>query len=511
MPYNLDNFAAIHRQIRTKSKHLGLKRYVKVGLKEICKDQTMFISPELNLPLTSYKKSYQQNSFKDWVDFFLDHRVSSHTKSLQAEAYLDPILQNLDIDALNWLDQPEQVEQFLLVQHQQTCSNFQTYIQGRKQRQSRMYFPTVSHAFEFLVKVAPVKAVDGAWLYSMLNHYAQANCKDLIYIYLEELGLGHFNANHVTLYQQLLDRYELTQDSEQLDDCYYEQAAIQLALAYAPASYQALVIGFNLGYEQLPLHLLITNYELAELGIDPHYFNLHITIDNAHNGHAQKSFQTFIQHFHQAEDGQAYLDWVKKGYALNDLGKSSTQIINSLDLESTALTVFERKALIGQYIHNQKCQFSGKTINEWLANPDQVADFLKVLIEKGWIIKNAPAEHSRFWNMIDGSGGKMFGVFNATEKQIIRDWIQGPALATRLPSISSTHASVQVENFRPNDRLRLNTLEQELQRCESVEQKVELLIPYAAPHLHYTEIGLWATRQLSQLLFPFQAQAMRSV
>ena len=35
-----------------------------------------------------------------------------------------------------------------------------------------------------------------------------------------------------------------------------------------------------------------------------------------------------------------------------------------------------------------------------------------------------------------------------------------------------------------------------------------LLIPYVTPHMHHQEVGLWATRQLSQLLFPFQIQAM---
>ena len=47
-----------------------------------------------------------------------------------------------------------------------------------------------------------------------------------------------------------------------------------------------------------------------------------------------------------------------------------------------ALKVFQNKALIGQYIHNQKCQFSGKTINDWLSDPDQITDFLQVMIEK---------------------------------------------------------------------------------------------------------------------------------
>jgi hypothetical protein len=51
------------------------------------------------------------------------------------------------------------------------------------------------------------------------------------------------------------------------------------------------VIGYNLGYEQLPLHLLITSYELNELGIDPYYFTLHVTVDNAGSGHAHKAVQ----------------------------------------------------------------------------------------------------------------------------------------------------------------------------------------------------------------------------
>lgn len=470
----------------------------------------MFVSTELSLPLSPNKNhNYQIKSFKDWVDFFQDTEISTYTKTEKAESYLSDLIKNLNIDTLGWLDQPAQVEQHLLEQHHQICATFQAYVNRRKQQQPREYFPTVSHAFEFLAKVAPVKLVDGAWLYSTVPNCNQPELKDLIYIYLEELGLGHPRANHVTMYQDLLSHYELNSYAEHLDDSYYEQAAVQLALAYAPAKYLSLVIGFNLGYEQLPLHLLITNYELAELGIDPHYFNVHITIDNVHNGHAQKSLQAFIQHFNQAEDPQIYLELIKKGYVLNDIGKSSSQIIKELDIGQMALKVFQNKALIGQYIHNQKCQFSGKTINDWLSDPAQITEFLQVMIEKGWIVKDAPVEQSRFWKMIDHPEGKMFGVFNATEKQIIKDWIQGAGLATRLSSRSATPSQAKIEPAMSRmDQQRLNQLKSRFMRCEGAEQKIDLLIPYTAPHMHHTEIGLWATRQLSQLLFPFQTQAM---
>lgn len=40
------------------------------------------------------------------------------------------------------------------------------------------------------------------------------------------------------------------------------------------------------GFEQLPLHLLTTVDEMRKLGMDAYYFQLHISIDNGHSGHA---------------------------------------------------------------------------------------------------------------------------------------------------------------------------------------------------------------------------------
>ncbi len=445
-------------------------------------------------------------SFKDWVAVFLDGQISKTIKTQLAEQYLQQLMSELDLSTASWLDQPDQAEAHFLEEHHRTCGLFQAYLSRRKQGASREYFPTVSHAFEFLYRVAPTKWVDGSWLYSTLEQANPPVVKDLVHIYLEELGLGHPLANHVTMYQDLLQTYELTAYTEQLEDAYYEQAAVQLALAYAPPEYLPLVVGFNLGYEQLPLHLLITNYELAELGINPHYFNVHITIDNAHNGHAQKSLQAFVDLYHAAEDPERYLELVKQGYVMNDLGKSSTQIVYELNLDQQVLKLLQQKAVIGQYIHNQKCQFSGKTINDWLSEPEQIQDFLEVMMEKGWIQRGQPAEQSRFWKLIDNPEGKMFGVFNATEKQMIRDWIQGPVLAKRLSS-HQLHRQPLVVNTQ--QQRQLEQLKLYLKQCENDEEKLELLIPYVAPHAHYQQPGLWATQQVSKILFPFQPQAVQ--
>ncbi|KGT48775.1 MULTISPECIES: iron-containing redox enzyme family protein [Acinetobacter] len=467
----------------------------------------MFTSTEFCLAVSPIQNiAHQPTNFKDWVNFFQDEQISKTTKTHSAEQYLSHLIKHLDLSSLSWLDHPEHAGSHFMEDHHKTCSIFQDYLARRQQGGQREFFPTVSHAFEFLYRVAPTKMVDGSWLYSTLDHADQAAVKDLIHIYLEELGLGHPQANHVTMYQDLLNTYELSTYAEQLDDRYYEQAAVQLVLAYAPPEYLPLVIGFNLGYEQLPLHLLITNYELAELGINPHYFNVHITIDNAHNGHAQKSLQAFVDLYRSAEDPQRYLEMVKQGYLLNDIGKSSTQIVRELDLDQQVLKLFRQKALIGQYIHNQKCQFSGKTINEWLSQPEQIHEFLHVLMKKSWIQRGQPAEQSHFWKLIDDPDGKMFGVFNATEKQMIRDWIQGPELARRLSSHQLHMPSPVVDR---QQQRKLEELRLHLRQCENHEEKLELLIPYIAPHCHYIQPGLWATQQVSKILFPFQTQALQ--
>lgn len=469
----------------------------------------MLANTTFYLPVPHLQKHHHQlKKHKDWVDFFLDEQVSNTIKTERSEQYLIQYMNEMNTDEVNWLDQPQLVESHLLEQHHTICQSFQNYVARRKANASREYFPTVSHAFEFLYQVAPVKMVDGSWLYSTLQQPNNESLRHLTYIYLEELGMGHPRANHVTMYQDLLQRYELSDFAEQLDDAYYEQAAVQLALAYAPTEWMPLVIGFNLGYEQLPLHLLITNYELAELGIDPHYFNVHITIDNAHNGHAQKSLKAYLENFAIAEDQTRYLELVKIGYLLNDIGKSSTQIIQELNIEKLALKVFKNKALIGQYIHNQKCQFSAKSINEWLSDPNQIQDFLKVMMDKGWIIQGQPVEQSRFWSLIDQAEGKMFGVFNATEKQIIKDWIQGTDYTRRLSQLTAVNDS-SLNYVSPQTQQDITAIKHRLNLCDTTQEKIELLSPYIAPHRHYKDIGLWATQQMSQLLFPFQTQAIR--
>ena len=332
-----------------------------------------------------------------------------------AQTFLDAQLQRAaDLPE----DMPEDMSalQSFVEQHSvDVARQYADYLSARKQGSPRQFFSNKAHALYFLQAVSPTKLVDGAWLYGLLPHWRDPRFEGLICTYLEELGDGSPAQNHVVIYRKLLAEHDL-QDSSAIDDQRYLQGAIQLALGVCGADYLPEVIGYNLGYEQLPLHLLISSYELSELGIDPYYFTLHVTIDNASTGHAHKAVQAALDLMPLEADRADFLRRVSRGYRLNDLGQGSRAIIEGFDLPRELLAMLERKRAFGQHMHSDYCRFEGQTVNQWLAQPGQIGAFLKALEDKGWIQHNQDPANSRFWQLIEGAGAAMFGVFSGYEK-----------------------------------------------------------------------------------------------
>ena len=261
-----------------------------------------------------------------------------------------------------------------------------------------------------------------------------------------------------------------------------------------------------MGYEQLPLHLLITNYELKELGINSQYFNLHITIDNIDNGHANLSIKALEKIYSKFKDKDSFMDKVKAGFALNNKGLASLQIIKNLNLEALVLKILKRKALVGNVIHSDKCTLNNRSINEWLSEPNLVEEFVELLIDKQWIKMDRDPEESRFWQLISHEDGKMYGVFNSTEKQIIYDWIAGE---------HSKHFDLNTQKITPADKNKndfmfsylsdgeLEEIQHQISATGNLAMKMNKLLPYLAPHAHHSEIGLWCTQRFVNFLFPF--------
>lgn len=395
---------------------------------------------------------------------------------------------------------PEQLEGWIEQGVARVAEQYSAYLQERHAGGPRRFFSGRSHAMFFLQHVAPTKRVDGAWLYGLLPHWADHRFHGLIRTYLEELGDGDPALNHVALYQKLIADVDCDPGYALADD-YYVQGAIQLALGQHGAAFLPEVIGYNLGYEQLPLHLLITSFELNELGIDPHYFTLHVTIDNASTGHARKAAQSVLSLMPMGAERDEFYRRVVQGYKLNELGIGSTAVIQSFDLEQEVIAMLERKRSFGQHMHSDYCRLEGRTINEWLGTPDQIPAFLEALLKKGWIKRDEDPANSRFWTLIDGAGAPMFGVFSGYEKQLLWDWIAGERVveesatnAFRFQFRGKSSGPLEVPTSLVQTDPDLQGLIRDLKHCAPGE-KMSLLKDFMCPAMHATPAGLYATRE----------------
>lgn len=416
------------------------------------------------------------------------------------------------------------------VNTEQVGMRYRQYLDARKAGGPRRYFANKSHALYFLKSVAPTKMVDGAWLYGLLDRWDDERFSALIQIYLEELGEGIPDKNHVVIYKKLLATHGCDQ-WDALSESHYVQGTIQLALARHAAEFLPEVIGFNLGYEQLPLHLPITAYELNELGIDAYYFTLHVTVDNAATGHARKALQGLHDALPRVADKDAFYQRVINGYKLNMLGAGTESVIGEFNLRDELLSIFKAKSKAGAQLHSDYCRVAGKTVNEWLSDPAQLPDFLNSLEQVGWIMRHQPPENSRFWKLIQGDHAEMFGVFNAYEKQVIHDWIAGDMAAGQTPRQLSYRARQRLmDTLEPSIRGRqhngmtrsiirdhyshahlageqrddfnadLRLLEERLANLPSKSAAMALLTEFMSPTTHHTAPGLMATRIFTQLL-----------
>ena len=434
-------------------------------------------------------------------------------------------------------DNQASLAQWLTARAEAVGDAYREYLAARKEGAPRRFFTNRSHALYFLKAVAPTKLVDGAWLYGMLSRWQDADYLPLIRTYLEELGDGIAGQNHVVLYKKLLATHGCDQ-WRTLSEPHFVQGAIQLCLAQDAEHFLPEIIGYNLGYEQLPLHLLITAYELNELGIDPYYFTLHITIDNAATGHAHKALES-LQLQPLVGDTEGFYRRVREGYRLNDLGANTLSVIRAFDLEKEVIDMFKEKSTVGKNMHSDYCRVGGRTVNDWLSDPAQIAGFLQALVDAGWITRGEPAEHSRFWQLIHGERAEMFGVFSDYEQQLLRDWIAAPSgrqedmptgwknpAEPRVPSFRAQQRAIAAlcEQGQPSAQVRsigaarnvlrkkhepaenddftaeLRLFEQQLASLNSKEAVMQTLIDMMSPARHHTHAGLMATRVFNRLL-----------
>ncbi|MEQ1420117.1 hypothetical protein [Acinetobacter indicus] len=446
-------------------------------------------------------------TYFDLVSFYLDADIAPAAKQQKALFSLKHEIETLPLALTDFPSQLDQLEHWMIQHEQQAQLEFEHYLKRRAWGQPREYFHCLSDAYEFLIKITPTQRAQAAWLYSFSQHWDDRRYTELIQLYLQALAYGHTQQHQLYQFNALLETLQLDNFVLGLEDGYFHQAAIQLALAYCPADFMPLTLGFHIGKHLCSLHQLIIAHELKELGIHTRCFQPQQRSASRHTPvlHAIASLAP-------GEKQQAqYLRLIQLGYGLSQQGMNEEKVLQRLHLHDIIQKIFQHKALMGKFIHDNKCIFTNRSINQWLETVEGVDGFIQQLLETDWIRLGQDPEQSKFWRLIHQQESQMFGLFNRTEQQFIYDWILGDA-AVQHPAPSALQSTS--DHFKTSDHfnymaeLELEEIQLKYAQASSFDEKIRQLLPYLAPHKSASDAGRWCTQQYSQALFPALSQAL---
>lgn len=340
-------------------------------------------------------------------------------------------------------------------------NQYEEYIARRKAGSPRELFSNQAEAKWWLKQASPVKFVDGSWLGHINNVSTpfafRKITKKAWQVVSEEFGDGDLAKNHVHVYRALMEDINARLPAADSEDFIHARHELNEARCWKAAVAQLLIslfsheflpeaLGFNMAYENLPLHLLKTIKELREVSLNGYYFELHICIDNADTGHAAMAIAAVIDYITLIEriKGQAAANiaWkrVQAGYLLAE-GLPTTPESPSLktksndaslfprsETEKQLLEIFTAKCTVAHKIHcNSRLQIGRRSLVDWLeprafADPNWQKEFLHDLSNcKPWIIKGN-SDTSKFVKELSWEG-RMFGSFMQSEVLIVKAWI----------------------------------------------------------------------------------------
>ena len=337
---------------------------------------------------------------------------------------------------------------------------WEQYLDRRASGGPREMFVGVKEAQWWLTQCSPVKYVDGAWLghvNKITTPFALRRVvKDIWQVLSEELGDGDLEKNHVYIYSELMkvinpglpagDTADFIHPRYQLNEpAVWKAAVAQLLISLFPHQFLPEILGFNMHYEAISLETLVVSKELKELKIDPYYFLLHISIDNADSGHTAMAMEAVVKYLEliQTWNGDLAMQqaWkrVQVGYILSSrlppapTPTSVGDVANPLplsELEDQLMNIFKAKAVVAQKIHcGSNIKIGRHKLVDWL-EPDRFLgskqwqiDFLHDLSNtKPWVLKG-DSKRSRLIKELSWKG-KMFGSFTETEVKVVTEWIK---------------------------------------------------------------------------------------
>ncbi|KAK4196664.1 hypothetical protein QBC40DRAFT_342561 [Triangularia verruculosa] len=364
-------------------------------------------------------------------------------------------------------DEPSTLASIIDIQQRKTSLEWEDCVQKRRMGGPRQMFRNRTAAVEWLKQMAPLKYVDGAWL-GHINRITtpflfSSVVKNAWQVLSEEYGDGDENKHHAHIYHKLMqdlapnlpspDELAFTESGQGMDDPSVWRAAVgQLVISLFPHDFLPEILGYNVHFESIKLETLIVARELRELGIDPYYFNLHVSIDNAHSGHtamalhaAQQYLEVVGSNFGADRKRQA----CRRLYAGFALSEYLEQPIHNAPIPDKLTHVEERtsagkidvgaeervadilsvKVARSSKIHcASRIRLGGRALSEWLdpsflaASEERATELVRHLAAADSWVRRGNSGESRFVRELLW-GGRMFGAFTSAEVAAVRAWI----------------------------------------------------------------------------------------
>jgi len=294
---------------------------------------------------------------------------------------------------------------------------------------------------ERIRQFAPLNQLDGAWVRNVGKAGPIDEVGALLFsVWMDEIGDGNPEQNHANVYTGLLQKlgiqlppintYDYAYHPDLLDSAYtvpmFELAISQFTDAYFPE-----ILGMTLQLEWEVLALWPTVKLLRNFGFDSHFYELHIGIDNAANGHGAKARQAVERFLDEARrrggDAEAQTIWrrIWTGYvAFATTGTLGGDLRDLLEQrrkrqETPAdriAAIMDAKKKYGAVNHGEK-KLSSQLINDLFEDP---AAFMAALVSSGYIVPGHPEQSSFFhYTSFDGP---MYKVFTDAELNAWEEW-----------------------------------------------------------------------------------------
>jgi hypothetical protein len=286
-------------------------------------------------------------------------------------------------------------------------------------------------AVERIKQLAPFNLLDGAWLRNTGRAGPQDEVRALLFsVWMDELGDGDVSMHHCNIYRDLchsvgyaplpINSREFAFDPTFLDTA-FQVPAFQLAISQFTDDYLPEIIGMTLRLEWCVLDLKPIRDLMEFFDIDPHFYVMHIGIDNPVNGHGQRAAETVRLYLGEVREagGEAAVQqaWrrIWNGYvAFLSVGTFFEDFAGYLrkrpTLRDRVITMISDKAAFGSRNH-QRYMLGPTRLNEWFEDP---AGFLDALAQHGYLTPG-DWQNSRMRGLLDFQTGPMYRVFTDDE------------------------------------------------------------------------------------------------